>query len=37
MNNPKIVLLKQYFGHDEFRVGQEELIDCVLKVEIVLE
>ena len=29
MNN-KIVLLKQYFGHDKFRIGQEELIDCVL-------
>ena len=26
-----MVLLKQYFGHDRFRIGQEELIDCVLK------
>lgn len=26
----KLQLLKQYFGHDKFREGQEALVDCIL-------
>ena len=33
--NPEMIL-KQYFGYDDFRKGQRELIDCILEGKDVL-
>lgn len=28
--NKKLAVLKEYFGHSEFRQGQEKIVDCLL-------